>query len=117
MKAVFFTLVVALVGCSDSTPTRRYRLDAARQDSSCREPVGFFQPRNGAIATEEAAKEVGFQYLHEAFPRDELRPLSAKLQNGVWHVEGYIEVGAAGGAANVLMCQSNGRAIKIYHEQ
>jgi len=69
------------------------------------------------IPVEEIAKEIGFQYLHLYFPRDRLRPLSAKLKNGIWHVESYFAEGDIGGAANVLICQSNGRVLAIYHEQ
>jgi len=108
---------VAVAGCSPSPTANRQTLDEARQSVDCREKVGFFQPKDGVVATDQIAKEVGFQYLHDVFPRDELRPVSASLKNGIWHVSGYFPKGDIGGAAHVLICQSNGRVLRLWHEK
>jgi hypothetical protein len=117
MKLGFLATAALLVGCSDEPPATRHSLDQAKQPPECREPINFFQPSGGVINSDRIAKEVAFQYLHEVFPEDQLRPLSAKLEKGVWHVKGYFPANSTGGAAHILMCQSNGRVLKIYHEQ
>ena len=93
---------------------KAHQVDATR---ICRERIGFFQPSAGVVSTPRIAKEVAYLYLHQVYPRDPLRPLSAKLEKGVWYVDGYFPKGDIGGTAHLEMCQSDGRVVRLYAAQ
>lgn len=93
-------------------------LDEARQDRRCADRQDAYRPENGVVSTEAIAKEVGFQYLREVFPDDDhLRPLAASLSDGVWHVTGSYPPGYIDNVAHILICQSNGRVLGLWHDQ
>jgi hypothetical protein len=52
-----------------------------------------------------------------ADPDDARQPLNADLHDGIWHVHGTLPAGAIGGVAEIYLCQSNGRVLKIIHGQ
>lgn len=114
----FLPLALLMVSCSPKAENERHRLDEARQDRRCADRLDRFQPANGVISTRAIAKKVAYQYLREVYPDDDgLHQLTATLKNGIWHVEGYIPPDHAGGVAEIDLCQSNGRVLRIIHGQ
>lgn len=118
MKRLAGLAVLLLASCSPEGDAQSLPLDEARQDRRCAERVAFYQPPSGVVSNEAIAKEVAFAYLRRVYPEDDhLRPMTAHLRNGVWHVLGYMPEGMFGGVAHIELCQSNGRVLIIYHEQ
>jgi hypothetical protein len=92
-------------------------MNETKQRPECRDRIGSYQPENGVVATDQIAREVGYYYLNDVYPQDQLRPLSAVLDSGVWKVSGNHPKGTPGGAAHILICQSNGRVLRMWHDK
>lgn len=113
-------LAMTLAGCSSSAnpDEARQPLDEKRQDRRCAEPVEFYRPDGGVINSRQIAEDVAVPMLRAAYPGDKhLQPLNADLRDGIWHVYGTLPAGSAGGVAEIYLCQSNGRVLKIIHGQ
>ncbi|QJU59633.1 hypothetical protein HL653_19425 [Sphingomonas sp. AP4-R1] len=83
----------------------------------CREDVEIFQPKGGIVDNEKIAIDIADRYLRRALPGMFVRPLSAKLRNGIWIVHGFQPERGVGGTAYIEMCRSNGKVLKIYGTQ
>ena len=117
MNKAFLFLAIAIGTATLTAATHASKSVKVEATSICRERIGFFQPSAGVVSTPRIAKEVAFLYLHQVYPRTPLRPLSAKLEKGVWYVDGYFPKGDIGGTAHLEMCQSDGRVVRLYAEQ
>ena len=111
MKQACLCIATAIATATLTSTTNAAGLDKLDPTHICRERIGFFQPSAGVVSTPRIAKEVAFLYLHQVYPREPLRPLSAKLDKGVWYVDGYFPKGEIGGTAHLEMCQSDGRVV------
>ena len=121
----------------DPDQEQRVPLQSA-QDSRCGEPAKSIvyseeeptelrpwggelpQRQGGIVYNDKIAKRLGFEHLTAIYGTRSAEgslPLSAKLHKGVWYVEGFREVGAAGGTLYIQICQSNGQVLNYYGTQ
>lgn len=111
--------VLLLAGCSSAhSDERRRPLDRLHQDSRCAETVNLYghEPDDGVVSSESIAVDVAYAYLKAIYPDDRyLRPMRARLNNGVWVVNGSLPKHMLGGVAGISLCQSNGRVLEITH--
>ena len=117
MKTWIALLVTVLAGCSNRNQTEPDGPDLSELAANCSDQIAFYQPLLGAIPNAEVAKSVAYQYLHVAYSEDSLRPLSARLDSGIWQVDGHFSYlpWAKGDGATIYICQRNGRILKIEH--
>ena len=117
MRIPALLLALMTMACSREPSPREVPWDEARQDPRCAGRLEQYRPKSGLVSTEALAKSVGYQYLRQTFPDDDqLDPLQAILQDGVWHVAGT-PTAEDYNVVHILLCQSNGRAITIWGDQ
>ncbi len=91
----------------------------ASVDARCASRVDFYQPPQGIVSTPEAAARVAEIYLTPIYGapliQEEL-PLKARLERGVWVIKGKdLPQGFFGGVAEIHICRSNGRVLRVIH--
>ena len=91
----------------------------ASVDARCASRVDFYQPPEGIVSTPESAARVAEIYLTLRYGAPLMRrelPLKARLERGVWLVQGKdLPQGFAGGVAEIQICRSNGRVLRVVH--
>jgi hypothetical protein len=93
---------------------------AQAEPVQCKKAVALHQPKRGVIPTEAIAKNIANIHLSEVYGARTIRaefPLNAKIENGVWTVEGSLQRGKDGGVAIIRLCRSNGAVLSIIHEK
>jgi hypothetical protein len=73
-----------------------------------------------AVPTEARAVELAmarFAKEYGAEECDKARPYHAKLEGGAWHVYGNLPARAIGGTLEALLCQADGRVMRVYRTQ
>src|SRR6266487_1248792 len=103
MKLFSILLTVLLVGL--------FVLPGASQQHS-------YRPKNGFVPDEKTAIHVAEAVLTAIYGQKQVKseePLSAKLRNGVWTVEGTIAEGVEGGVAIIKISKANGTIISVTH--
>lgn len=84
----------------------------------CVKAVALYAPKRGVIATGTIAKNIANIYLGEVYGAQKILaefPLTAKLQDGVWTVEGHLPPASDGGVAIIRLCRRNGTVLSIIH--
>jgi hypothetical protein len=72
----------------------------------------------GAVADAELAKRLASEILAQNLGTRPRLPLSARLENGIWFIEGApLRDGYGGGNLYIQLCQSNGRILNMYGTQ
>lgn len=128
---------LALAGCSQP-PAGRADPMQQRKDAAARTPAerstdprctgdtkyfwfnDFTPVPGGLIPDEKRAIQFGVAYMATVYPAERLRedrPWRANLNNGIWHVQGTLPPGSAGGTHQVELCRSNGRVLRFWAEQ
>jgi len=136
MRALYSAslLFVLAVGLSSTARTAReprfsnepsQAFDGNHQDKRCGDrthitfPDGETPPpeARGVIDNAGRAKSIAYAYFSSIFGKRMVRlPLSAKLVNGVWYVQGA-EPPTLGGNLYIELCQSNGSVVNYYGTQ
>lgn len=84
------------------------------------EPQRAGQPwtRHGLISNESLAKQLAREVLRSTFGHEPYPPMVARLDRGVWHIEGGpFPPDTLGGNLYIQICQSNGRVLNLYGTQ
>lgn len=114
MRVITFCAVLLVTACSSEKQNQqRIPFDPRHQDARCGQAIDPFEPKGGLISSERIAKKVAAQYLGGILENDDLR-LDVSLKNGIWTVRRASDPSRLGGAAEIQMCQSNGRALAIH---
>lgn len=95
-------------------------LTTASPDPRCAARVDFHRSPRGIITTPRMAREVARIYLNAVYGADWIDrelPLKVSIARGVWHVEGQLPPGSVGGVAEIDLCQSTGRVLRMVHGQ
>lgn len=101
-RFLILLLIINLTGC----------LSTNRNKSYCATPKdGFVPDERTAIAIAEA---VWIPIYGEEVINAE-KPFTAKLENGVWIVYGFLSENTPGGVAVAEIAKSNGRILKVTH--
>nr|WP_253950701.1 NTF2 fold immunity protein [Novosphingobium sp. SG751A] len=93
---------------------------AQAEPVECKKAVSLYQPEGGVIPSDAIAKNIANTYLSEVYGAQTIRaefPLTAKIQDGVWTVEGNLPRGKLGGVAVIRLCRRNGTVLSIIHEK
>ena len=76
------------------------------------------QGRRAAAATASAAIAAAKPELVRKFSAQKVAryaPYSAKLTDGVWHIQGHLPTHMLGGTPEAKVCQATGRVLNVYH--
>jgi hypothetical protein len=93
---------------------------AGPTDPRCAAQVGFYQPEAGMVGDASLARKIAELYLVSIYGVDTIKdelPLRVLLRRGVWHVAGsWTNVpGQKGGVAEIDICRSNGKVLRVVH--
>jgi hypothetical protein len=75
-------------------------------------------PSQGYVPNEETAIRVSEAILVPIYGREQIeseKPFHAKLESGVWRVEGTLPAGTEGGVATVRLSQKDAHIISVSH--
>ena len=92
-------------------------VSAADTKSTCPTSV---QNSHTSIATATAAIAAAKPELERRYSPQQVaryEPYTAKLQAGVWHVQGHLPTQMLGGTPEATVCQSTGKVLSVYHSQ
>jgi hypothetical protein len=95
------------------------------QQAAQAEPVecvkaSLYAPKGGVIPSGTIAKNIATTYLGAIYGAKKIRaesPLTAKLHDGVWTVEGHLPHASDGGVAIIRLCRRNGTVLSLIHEK
>lgn len=79
-----------------------------------------YQPPEGFVPDEKAAIRIAQAVWEPIYGADHIsreKPFSAKLQNGIWLVEGSLPKPMPGGVALAEIDKKTGRIIRVSHGQ
>jgi hypothetical protein len=85
----------------------------------CKKAVALYKPEGGVDPSQNIKKIVN-TYICEIYIAQMIRtefPPTAKIQDGIWTVEGSLPRGMPGGLAIIRFCRSNGTVLSIMHEK
>ena len=78
------------------------------------------EPKEGYVPNAETAVTIGVAVFHPIFGSASVnkdRPYKVSLADGIWTVRGTLPPGVAGGTAVAEIAKSDGRIIRVFHEQ
>ena len=78
------------------------------------------QPKEGYVPNAETAVTIGVAVFHPIFGSASVNkdtPYTASLADGIWTVRGTLPPGVTGGTAVAEIAKSDGRIIRVFHEQ
>jgi len=93
---------------------------AHAEDLRCRAGIAKHPPRAAVVSDPQTAKAVALIYLNVIYGFAQMRnelPLSAKIENGVWLVQGTLPKDSEGGVAVIAICRKDGTVLSIFHEK
>lgn len=79
-----------------------------------------FIPKNGFVPDEKTAIAIAVAVWSPIYGAEQIqseKPFTAVLKGGVWHVEGTLPKGTAGGVATADISQKDARIIRVIHTQ
>jgi len=91
---------------------------ATGPDPRCAERVGFYQPSRGVVGTPRIAADVARLYLEAVYGTSQIArqlPLGVSISREVWYVRGVLPRATVGGVAEIEICQSTGKVLRITH--
>ncbi|MDR1967599.1 MAG: YbbC/YhhH family protein, partial [Burkholderiaceae bacterium] len=77
-------------------------------------------PKEGLVPTAEVAIRIAVAIWEPIYGKENIerqKPYTAKLVNGVWHVEGFLPPDRMGGTALAEISQTNGTVLRVSHGQ
>jgi hypothetical protein len=75
-------------------------------------------PPNGYVPDSASAISIALAVCMPIYGDEMIKremPFTAKLVNGVWHVEGYLPLNMEGGVAEVSISQKDGKVLSVTH--
>lgn len=75
-------------------------------------------PQVGYVPNEETAIKIAVAVWEPIYGRKKIaqeKPYKAKLQSGVWFVTGSLKSGWKGGVAEIEICQTTAKVIRLSH--
>lgn len=105
-------------GLPDSVVDLSWMRELGQTPSAEPQRVGQPWAEHGVVSNEELAKQLALPILRSQFGEMTRTPLQARLERGVWFVEGApLPPDSVGGNLYIQICQSNGRVLNIYGTQ
>ncbi len=125
---IYIVLIFSLILSASvlaSTEPAESNLSSAQENVSCSrnqqlEESGKYSyfPQGGYVPNEETAIKIAVAVWEPIYGSKKIaqeKPYKAKLQNGVWFVTGSLKSGWKGGVAEIEICQTTAKVIRLSH--